>query len=589
MSNAVLWSDEMVRIDPQGGGPLDGEASGVEASPVRLRAARNETVSFQVHVPLRSRGDVASVTPGTLRGPGKAGLGPGDCEVHVEWCHRLDGRWWPDALIPQGFSGGSHPRLRADMGLPASTRLAGFWVDVFVPPDARPGRYAGIFKVRSGPRREDLPVELEVLSGRLPSEPALDVSMNNYADGISAGWPELKKMSGRAAAEKYLRIERGVFRAAHDHRAFLHYMPYTHAGFIHAGFAPPLAGEGAGKRVADWSGWDRHFGPYFDGSAFRGTRRGPTPVRRFYLPLNLCWPADFLKFGQAGYAAEWRAVGRDMVGHFRRRGWTRTCFDMFLNHKQRFRFFPWDCEEARFLPDNDLHRYVRKLWEGTFDWPSARPVKFKYTLGTTWTYDQDIRSDLAEFIDVFIANTNGPAEHARCLPGLHRAGRQVWSCLNTASSQVGHPSAAAVQPLLIWLRDLDGFMPRWASMAGWGGDPWHDLPEKGAATFMYPGGPLGSEETFPSVRLKVLRNSLQTVDALQASVERSGGSKSRLKARVDGLLGRRLGAPARKMRSAATGRKARDWGSEDRAQVGWGGADARRWAALRDFARDSIS
>ena len=118
-----------------------------------------------------------------------------------------------------------------------------------------------------------------------------------------------------------------------------------------------------------------------------------------------------MKFDQPGYEAEWRAVGKQMVDHFREKKWTHTHFDMFLNHKQRYRFFPWDCEEVKYLHDNDLQRRFRKLWEGTFDRKSTKPVKFDYTLGTTWVYANDIHSDLSEFIDVYIAGTGGPAEN----------------------------------------------------------------------------------------------------------------------------------------------------------------------------------
>ena len=581
----VVWCDEFVRLDPRTGAVLDGDRQRPSRPPVCLTSARNQCASFQLLVgPLR-KAQEATVSARTLRGPGRARMAHRLFDVFVEWYLRVDGTWYPEILVPQRLCGGATAALRERNGVRAA-RFAGFWIDLFVPSDARPGRYTGELLVRSGAEQLEIPVELEVLKGCIPSQCCMDVSMNNYADTISGGWPGLAADPDHLTTARYRRIEQGVFRAAHEHRTFLHYLPYGHSGYVHPTFAPPLAGEGPRKRVASWSAWDRHFGPYFDGSAFRGTRRGAIPVPRFYLPLNLCWPADFVKFGQPGYAAEWRAVGRQMVEHFRQKGWTRTRFDLFLNHKQRYRYFPWDTEEARFLGDLDLHRYFRTLWEGTFDRKSTRPVTFDYTLGTTWTYHLDIKSDLAELVDLFIAGTDGPATHPADTPRLQKAGRQVWSCTHSGSI-VDSTRAAAFTPLLMWMRNLDGFMPRWCSL-GWGREPWREVPDKGGTTFFYPGAELGSEATFPSLRLKVLRNALQTIDALEAASDRARGEKGAVRRRINRLLG----IPNRAWfvpRPAYLKKPPKDWTNADFATeeppaVAWRSFSADQFRALRRLA-----
>jgi hypothetical protein len=592
MSLTVLWCDEFVRLDPLEGAALDGENQAPEGSPVRLGALRNSAASFQLLAGPVRPGEAVAVRAGALRGAGGARISAAQCDLFVEWYHRIDGQWRPDALVPQELSGGSTAALRRQMGLKGA-RFAGFWVDLHVPADARPGRYQGQLTVSAGRRSAEVPVELEVLAGKLADEPVLDVSFNNYADSISPPWPAVKADPRRFWSAPYRRIERGVFRCVHDHRAFLHYLPYTHANYVHGDFAPPLVGEGPKKHVADWADWDRHFGPYFDGSAFKGTRRGAVPVRRFWTPLNVSWPADFLKFGTPGFAAEWRAVGRELAEHFRRRGWTRTSFDMFPNQKQRFRFVPWDLEEARFLPDQDAHRYLRTLWEGTFDWPTTRPVRFSYTLGTTWTYHLDIKSDLAEFIDVFIAGTSGPAWYPEELPALHRAGRQVWSCTHSGSIAES-VRAAAFTPLAMWMRGLDGFMPAWLTMGGWGSDLWHQVPGKGANTFLYPGAELGSEETCPSLRLKVMRNALQTVDALAAAAARLRGGAAEARGRVCRLLGFRMSDWFEKRPAYVEKKLPKDWVGADYATeeppvAGWQKLSATAWRALGKLARESAS
>ncbi len=580
MSLIVLWCDEFVRLDPFEGAAIDGENQAPEAPPVRLVSGRNQVASFQLLVGPLKKNATLTVSPGKLSGPAGASLGRADFDVFVEWYHDIKGKWYPDALVPQKVTGGSTPAFRKNVGIRKPV-FAGFWVDLAVPADARPGAYSGKVTVKAGRESVAVPVELRVLSAKISADATLDMSFNNYADGISGGWPEVRSDPQHMTGRKYRSVEQGVWRAAHDHRGFIHYMPYGHSGYVHEGFAPPLAGEGPRKRVASWTDWDRHFGPYFDGSAFRGTRRGAVPVKRFYLPLNLDWPADFVKFEQPGYEAEWRAVGRQMVEHFRKKRWTRTRFDMFLNHKQRFRFFPWDCEECRFLQDNNIHRYFRKLWEGTFDRKSTKPVKFDYTLGTTWVYADDIRSDISEFVDVYIAGTGSPAGNRERQVQLLKDGRQIWSCTHSGT-MLDSTRAAAYPPLLMWMRNVQGFMPRWASLA-WGRDPWHATPDAGATTFFYPGAEFGTEETYPSIRAKVLRNQMQSIDELEAAAGRRG--RKAVKARVNKVLGMKPG----QWFLTQSKNKAGDWGSEEAPVSTWQDVSSATFRRLRGLSANLAS
>jgi len=585
LSFRVQWCDHLVRLSPLDGAALD-QGAAPAAPPVRLVAGRNQFASFQLVAGPVGKGESVAVSPGTLAGPGRARLSPGDFDVFVEWPHRVGGQWYPDALVPQAVAGGWTPAFRKQAGLPAA-RFAGFWLDLFVPAGAAPGRYSGSVAVRAGGRSIAVPVELEVLPARIGGQAALDLSFNNYADGISGGWPALGADPGHLATEQYRRAERGVFRSAHEHRGFLHYLPYGHSGYIHPGFAPPVEGEGRAKRIADWSAWDRHFGPYLDGSAFRGTRRGAIPTARFYLPLNLDWPADFVKFGRPGYEAEWRAVGAQIVEHFRRQGWTRTTFDMFLNHKQGFRFFPWDTEECRFLADQEIHRIFGRLWKGTYDRAAARPVRFNYTLGTTWTYGWDVRSDLVDIIDVFIGGTDacGPGWYPEGTARIHGRGGQVWSC--TSSGNLAMSTRAAMwSPLLAWRRGLDGLMPSWASLS-WGGDTWHAVPGAGGTTFFYPGAEFGTEDTYPSLRVKALRNSMQTVDQLALAAGRLGG-RGPVEARVDRVLGFQAGDWYAKRPALADRTQPHEWTNasfpNDRPRAVWPKVAAPKWRALQRLA-----
>ncbi len=528
------WCDDFVRLDPVRRRVLDGD--GAWDPPVCLSSARNMFASFQLSVGPLKKDTTVTVEAKALKGKRGAAINPSQYDVYVQWYHNLNNKWWPEICVPQRIAGGSTPEFRKKNQLP-ETGYAGFWVDLFVPADARAGEYEGEIEVKVGKDLIQVPVQLTVLKGRIGAESCIDVSANNYADRISTGWPELRNDPNHLKTAKYQRCEKGVFRTAHEHRMFLHYLSYGHSGYVHPTFAPPLEGEGENRHVKSWALFDRRFGSYLDGSAFKGTRRGAVPVKRFYTPLNLCWPSDFLKFGQPGYEVEWRAVGKDMVDHFREKGWTKTSFDMFLNHKQRFRFFPWDLEEVRFPEDNNALRYFAKIWQGTFDRKSTGKVRFDYTLGTTWLFEDDIRSDLTDFIDVFIASGNDMARAHDVHPQLEKKNCQIWACLHSGSI-VGSTRACAYPPLMIWMTDAHGYMPRWCTMASWGSEAWgNKITEDGAATFMYCGSHLGTEETFASVRMKVQRNSIQMVDCFDVGSKQLKSGKRAVKKRINNALG----------------------------------------------------
>ena len=89
-------------------------------------------------------------------------------------------------------------------------------------------------------------------------------------------------------------------------------------------------------------------GPLFDGTAFSASRRGPRPIPFVYLPINPEWPASYEFWGERGYEAEFVNVLSEMEHHFREKGWTHTNFEVFFNHKKRYKGFPWDGDEVRF-------------------------------------------------------------------------------------------------------------------------------------------------------------------------------------------------------------------------------------------------
>ncbi len=546
--------DMYQRTCPQSGAELE-QGCPPLGDCVSLSAGRAEFASFQAVLgPFDGKpgASTATVKAGDLTGPGGAKISAGQFDLFAQW-YSWSGtpptprrakapvqigpaaeHYVPDGLIPLEAFGGRLP-----LGLPGNDvpkqRYQGLWVDLFVPPGAKPGRYEGRLTVEADGEIHDVPVALDVDAFISPEKVGFTFLMNNYADSISGGWSDLKGDLDRHHTRRYRDIERTFWRLARDHRCVFYYLPYTHSGYVFPTFAPELTGGGPNKRVKSWAEFDRHFAGYFDGSAFKGCRRGNLPVERFFLPISLDWPASFLKYGRPGYADEFRAVGRQMADHFKAKGWTRTAFDAFLNHKQRFKLYPWDCEEVRFPEDNEVHRAFRTMWEGTLDHRTTRPVRFDYTIGDTWIVEDDMHNDLSEFIDVFICQSRTTARQPQRTRELQARGTHFCLCGGGATI-ADSLRATAFWPVQFWMWNADSFMV-WLSM-GWGEDPWHgELVGGGRTLFMYPGERFGLDAALPSLRLKLVRNVLQTLERLDARAKALGGGREKVADLVSAAMG----------------------------------------------------
>jgi hypothetical protein len=163
---------------------------------VRLAAARNESESFQILVRAGALVKGITVEPSDLEGPDSAVLPAKDArlfrqhqlELTVPTYRNKDFKpgWYPDPLIPF-----RHPRTRKPLGkarlaavpfdlLPNQTH--GFWVDLCVPTDARPGRYRGTYRVTArGHKAAEIPVELSVWDFALPRVSTLRTALGSPA------------------------------------------------------------------------------------------------------------------------------------------------------------------------------------------------------------------------------------------------------------------------------------------------------------------------------------------------------------------------------------------------------------------------
>jgi hypothetical protein len=441
--------------------------------------------------------------------PAGSGIQP---ELYREWFHYVPAakRYYPDALIPV------RTPYRSQLPEP-DNRVSGqtvqaFWLDVWVPPDARPGVYETAATLNAGGKTASLPVKLKVLAAEVPAEDAVAIDHNSYGTSwLREDYPALAQRFGADffASDDFLRLIQAYHRIIYEHRGVFHQLGYGHAGKVGPEFAPRLEGSGKSRHVADWTFYDRHYGPLFDGSAFAHTRRGPRPIPFVYLPINPEWPASFLWWGEPGYEREFVNVVSEMERHFREKGWTATRFEMFFNHKKRYKGFPWDGDEVRFVRDYAYFKeYARLLKEAV---PAGSPVRFVFRADVSWTMERQFK-ELAGIVNFWVCGGGEFGWYDYAPKMLKDRGDIVW--IYGGTPPVTEPvSRVTVDVLRPWLWGIDGFV-HWQTTDA-GNDPWFRLAGGGEA-LVYPGDRFGIEGPVPSIRLKIQRNAVQDVTLLNA-------------------------------------------------------------------------
>ena len=431
-------------------------------------------------------------------------------DLYREWFHYLPAvkQYYPDALLPA--PGPYRLRLpESDNRIPKQTAQA-FWMDAWVPANSHPGSYETRAILRAGGKVVELPIKLKVLAVVVPAEDAVAIDHNSYGTSWFADqYPGLAKRTGADffTSDTFFDLIHSYHRIFYENRGVFHQLGYGHAGKVGPEFAPRLEGTGKNKHVADWSQYDRHYGPLFDGSAFAKTNRGAKPIPFVYLPINPEWPASFLWWGEPGYEREFVNVVSEMEKHFREKGWTSTRFELFFNHKKRYKGFPWDGDEVRFVRDYAYFKeYARFLKEAV---PADSPVKFVFRADVSWTMERQFK-ELAGIINFWVCGGGefGWYDYAPKL--LKGRGDIVW--IYGGAPAVTVPSShVTIDVLRPWIWGIDGFV-HWQTTDA-GSDPWYQF-EGGGEALVYPGDRFGIAGPIPSVRLKMQRNAVQDVTLL---------------------------------------------------------------------------
>lgn len=442
--------------------------------------------------------------------------GPLETSLYREWFHLLakNKLYYPDALIPAAAP------VRAQLP-DAENRISGqtaqsFWLDIWIPASAKPGPYTITAVLESSGKKSLLPIQLQVLDAVVPPEDPVVIDHNSYGTSwFASQYPELaKRTPDFHLSDPFFALIHAYHRVFYEHRGIYHQLGYGHGGKTGPEFAPRLEGTGKSKRIADWTSYDKHYGPLLDGSAFAGTRRGPKPIPFVYLPVNPEWPASFLWWGEPGYEREFVNVMQQMEAHFREKGWTKTKYELFFNHKKRYKAFHWDGDETRFPNDMPYFAEYQRLMRAA--WPADSPARWVYRTDASWQMERQFK-ELTGIIDFWVVGGGMFGWYAEYAPILKQRGDIVWTYGGTPP--VDEPASHITTDLLRpWMMGVDGFV-RWQTVIP-GPDPWFNF-SGGGETLVYPGGRFGIDAPLASIRLKLQRNAVQDLallDSLKSSV-----------------------------------------------------------------------
>jgi len=494
---------EFSRPDPLGGiVAVDGPGSKF-AAVVQVTAARGGYASFHLIAKLDRPADyeVSINFPLTV-------------DVYREWFHfnTPDKKYYPDALIPVT------PPYRSklpepDNRIPEQTAQA-FWIDVWIPTSTAPKTYRGEARLTSGTGRKAIPIEITVLSAVVPEKDAVTLDSNSYGTSwLEEQYP--KTLAGLSKNQEPLfKLIHQYHRVFYDHRGTFHQLGYGHAGKVGPEFGPETTGSGVQKHISSWSQFDRHYGPLFDGSAFKDSRRGPRPIPYVYLPINPEWPASFLWWGEPGYEAEFVNVVSEMEKHFREKNWTSTRMEVFFNHKKRYKGFPWDGDEIRFERDNRYLVDYRRMLDKAV--PANSPVQFIMRADSSWTMEHQFEA-LKGVIKFWVVGEGSFSWYPGAAKRLKDRGDTVWTYGGTPTVQ-SISTQMTLNPLRSWITGVDGFV-RWLTISP-GADPWYHFGG-GGEVLVYSGERFGRPEPLAGIRLKLQRNCLQDLALLEAASQKS--------------------------------------------------------------------
>lgn len=526
---SIFLIGDLFRVDGATGACVEAgfpDACAPQAA-LSLVAGRNQYVSFQVvFAPESGRLEAASVDFTPLSGPAGT-IEAAQYDAYVEWFHHIEGALVPDMLLPYPQT---PLRIPQDKAYLEDQRVGALWVDLYIGRDVSPGLYRGEVRASAAGEKAALTVEILIKAAVIPEGGQITADFNNYADSLSPHFDSLRQNPDRYHDGSYFAVETAFYRMAREHRGLFHNLPYRHSSAIPESFVPELAGEGKAMRVASWSLFDAHFGPLLDGSAFKGSRVSERPLEFMYLPFNLGWPASYEKWGRKGYKTEYRRILWEFTRHFEEKGWDKTWLEILLNNKKDYRFYPYTIDEIWYEHDEPVVDTYFDLIKDIYEHSGA---KFIFRMDSSNHYGNHFDHRFSDYCRMWVAGWSMFNWFPESVSVMKNKGNIVWIYGGVLRSMQESLLSLFVWPIQCVMTGATGFCV-W-NTTGFGTDPRRAPAALGSETLFYPGSPFGVEAPLPSIRLKAIRNAMQTADLAMLAKGTPLGHK------VDAIINRHFG------------------------------------------------
>ncbi|NQT91157.1 MAG: DUF4091 domain-containing protein [Lentisphaerae bacterium] len=460
---------------------------------------------------------------------GSTAVASKNIDLFWEWSIKsADGAWYPDALVPVS---GKLNIPNVDNGV-ADQKIQAFYVDVFVPHKTEPGTYSGEIMISANDVDSfSIPIQLTVWNFKLPDTLNFISDMNGYS------YPAFDK-------NKHWEGVLNLHRLAHKNRLNVNIVPVTHTGnFSVYEMALPLSGKGKEKQITSFSTFERHFGPLFSGKAFVDNPRANVPVAAHFLQFYENWPGrtkEGFTFDQSArtldvaddftqeYKDAYIAVAGQMAEWFKKKGYTQTDFQVFLNSKYHYAddVTFWLLDEPMFRDDFMAIKFFGRLTREGFK--NSGPVTVDFRIDCSRS--EEARGMLNE-LDTFVGSSN-----IRKFPRLVRdqartyirkpngKPRKLWTY--GASNLVPYPNVANRSwTIESYLFGCDGLLP-WSS---YGSDDSWDSAEKASGAVFYPATTKWNYNgAYGSLRMKSFRDGQQDVECLVLLAKKLGATRKEL-------------------------------------------------------------
>ncbi len=559
----VCAVSDMAKLPNHGVVPLEGADLDLRRGKLRLDAARNETVGFQLI--LKNSAETSArvqVTLGDLAGDNGARI---EAKTHTErflaYYVRVDpgGYTWgtpsevlpwpefyPDALVPFESRCGAPQTLVESFEVPAGQHAnQAVWLDIYVPKHLPPGEYRGHVHLQAGQAALDIPVSLRVWEANLPDRPSLDAVGELYRAY------EQEDAGQESGSDAWRHMAHCYQQLAHRHRMVFIERTERILG--------PVS-DAEARQPQIWEDYDRVYDPILTGELFTTKHgyTGPgenTPVTVWRTP----WPQTIDRRVERPLTEEeiqeYTTLARHWAGHSRERGWDQT------------RYFAYVFDEVDGPTDTDAnvdhaaageHHYLtmahgemRRVQQALDTGAGGQLIDLLWTSHTNpavWQGKVDI--DLTGVIRLWCPNAR--AADPAFLRNRSRQGERSWFY------HAGHPAIGvhAINASGIDMRtwglvaaryELQGQL-MWALNYGDPEDPYRYPSYRrqddrfGNGVLVYPGAMLPhighkvSPGPVPSMRLKAWRTGLQEAELVLLSRAKGRGEE------VDRLLARYIPA-----------------------------------------------